>query len=166
MLLSLVPSFNSPRFSSPRSRPLLSLTRVAWTRRVPFLITICLSVLVLLVSLGGRPAAAETSVEDFDSIERFTLKNVSGMTVKVTNYGAIVTSIVVPDRDGNLADVAFGYDRVKDYMNAVDKPYFVLDRGDESGLALAARVCEPTTGRILEIMTEEPGIQFHPQLSR
>jgi len=46
------------------------------------------------------------------------------MTVKVTNYGAIITSIVVPDRDGKLADIVLGYDRVEDYMNAVDKPYF------------------------------------------
>lgn len=63
-------------------------------------------------------------VEDFDSIQLYTLTNSKGMQVKVTNYGAIVTSIVVPDRDGKLADVALGYDRVEDYINAVDKPYF------------------------------------------
>ncbi len=64
-----------------------------------------------------------TDVEDFDSIKLYTLKNKSGMTVKITNYGGIITSIVVPDRDGKLADVALGYNRVEDYMNAVDKPY-------------------------------------------
>lgn len=63
-------------------------------------------------------------VEDFDSIKLYTLKNDKGMTVKVTNYGAIITSIVVPDRDGKMADVALGYNRVEDYINAVDKPYF------------------------------------------
>ena len=46
------------------------------------------------------------------------------MTVRATNYGAIITSIIVPDRNGDLADVALGYDRVEDYINAVDKPYF------------------------------------------
>ncbi|MCL4104818.1 UNVERIFIED_CONTAM: hypothetical protein GTU68_034257 [Idotea baltica] len=46
------------------------------------------------------------------------------MTVKVTNYGAIITSLVVPDRDGKMADIALGYNRVEDYINAVDKPYF------------------------------------------
>lgn len=65
-----------------------------------------------------------SDVEDFDSIKLYTLKNENGMTVKVTNYGAIITSIVVPDRDGKLADVALGYNRVEDYINAVDKPYF------------------------------------------
>ena len=44
--------------------------------------------------------------------------------MKVTNYGAVITSIVVPDRSGKMADVALGYDRVEDYLNAVDKPYF------------------------------------------
>ena len=63
-------------------------------------------------------------VKDFDSIKLYTLENESGMTVRATNYGAIITSIMVPDRNGNLADIALGYDRVEDYINAVDKPYF------------------------------------------
>ncbi|WP_418202214.1 aldose epimerase family protein [Anaerohalosphaera lusitana] len=66
----------------------------------------------------------QAKVLDFDSIKLYELQNDAGMTVKITNYGAIVTSIVVPDRDGELADVALGYDRVEDYINAVDKPYF------------------------------------------
>lgn len=68
--------------------------------------------------------SATAQVEDFDSIQLYTLKNDHNMTVKVTNYGAIITSIVVPDRDGKMADVALGYNRVEDYINAVDKPYF------------------------------------------
>jgi aldose 1-epimerase len=62
--------------------------------------------------------------QDFGSINLYTLKNANGMTVQVTNYGAIITSIIVPDRDGKMADVALGYNRVEDYINAVDKPYF------------------------------------------
>ena len=67
---------------------------------------------------------ASAQVEDFDSIKLYTLSNRSGMSVKITNYGATVTSIIVPDREGNPGDVALGYDCVEDYMNAVDKPYF------------------------------------------
>ena len=37
---------------------------------------------------------------------------------------------------------------------------FVLDREDD-GLTLAARVVEPTTGRAMEVLTTEPGIQFY-----
>ena len=68
--------------------------------------------------------SAQITVSDFDSIQLYTLKNSAGMTVKVTNYGAIITSISVPDRNGGFADVALGYNQVSDYINAVDKPYF------------------------------------------
>ena len=76
-------------------------------------------VATVLMSVGSY-----AQVEDFDSIQLYTLKNKSGMTVKITNYGATVTSIIVPDRDGTMADVALGYNSVESYMNAVDKPYF------------------------------------------
>lgn len=80
----------------------------------------------LVVMCFGGPSHGQDQmqVEDFDTIQLYTLENASGAKVKITNYGAIVTSIVVPDRDGNLADVALGYDSVEKYINAVDKPYF------------------------------------------
>jgi aldose 1-epimerase len=74
------------------------------------------------VTLFASTALAQ--VTDFDSIKLYTLENDSGMTVRVTNYGAIITSIIVPDRNGKQADIALGYDQVEDYINAVDKPYF------------------------------------------
>ncbi|MBN2685928.1 MAG: galactose mutarotase [Pontiellaceae bacterium] len=60
----------------------------------------------------------------FSSIKQYTLTNENGMVVKLTNYGATITSIVVPDRDGKMADVALGYDTVEGYINAIDRPYF------------------------------------------
>ncbi len=82
-------------------------------------------IIVLLMSLFALSGQATAKrVEDFDSIQLYTLSNRKGMQVKVTNFGAIVTSIVVPDRDGKLGDIALGYDRVEGYINAVDKPYF------------------------------------------
>lgn len=84
---------------------------------------LCLSLLALF-TLGTKSSEAHVSVEDFDSIKLYTLKNEAGMTVKITNYGAIITSIIVPDRDGKMGDVALGYNRIEDYINAVDKPYF------------------------------------------
>jgi len=67
---------------------------------------------------------ASVKVDDFDSIQKYTLTNENGMVVKITNYGATITSIQVPDRDGTMADVALGYNDVSDYINAVDRPYF------------------------------------------
>ena len=85
--------------------------------------------LLLCVALFVTVAATETvcrgvEVETANDIQFFTLKNEKGMTVRVTNFGAIITSIVVPDRNGKMADVALGYNDIASYTNAVDKPYF------------------------------------------
>ena len=45
----------------------------------------------------------------------YTLKNDAGMTVTVTNYGGRITSILVPDRSGEMRDVVLGFDNVEDY---------------------------------------------------
>ncbi len=83
------------------------------------------SLVAMLLLFGAiQSASAQIQIDDFDSIKLYTLKNASGATIKVTNYGAIITSIIVPDRTGKMADVALGYNRVEDYINAVDKPYF------------------------------------------
>ena len=57
--------------------------------------------LAACVTLFASTAPAQ--VKDFDSIKLYTLENDSGMTVRVTNYGAIITSIIVPDRNGKLS---------------------------------------------------------------
>ncbi|KAL2523112.1 Galactose mutarotase-like superfamily protein [Forsythia ovata] len=38
-------------------------------------------------------------------------------SIKVTNYGARVVSVILPDKNGKLADVVLGYDTIKEYMN-------------------------------------------------
>ena len=38
---------------------------------------------------------------------------------------------------------------------------FVLDRAEGDSLQLAARVYEPTSGRVMEVSTTEPGVQFY-----
>lgn len=52
----------------------------------------------------------------------FTLTNDNGMKVKITNYGGIITSVFVPDKNGELGDVVLGFDNVSDYVK--DNPYF------------------------------------------
>jgi len=46
----------------------------------------------------------------------FTLKNKNGVAVKITNYGGIITSILVPDRNGIFVDIVLGFDSLKEYM--------------------------------------------------
>ncbi len=59
-----------------------------------------------------------------DSTEVFlyTLTNRSGISMKVTNYGGIITSLLVPDSKGNHADVVLGYDSLSGYL--AKTPYF------------------------------------------
>ena len=52
-----------------------------------------------------------------EEVYLFTLKNASGMVMQVTNYGAIITSLRTPDRNGNYADIVLGYDNLQDYLD-------------------------------------------------
>ncbi|MBN2162773.1 MAG: galactose mutarotase [Pontiellaceae bacterium] len=83
---------------------------------------------VALLILAGAVLAGCTTgnvkVSDFSSVKGYTLTNKNGMEVKITNYGATITSIIVPDREGNMADVALGYDSADQYVNALVRDYF------------------------------------------
>jgi aldose 1-epimerase len=46
---------------------------------------------------------------------RFELLGKGGLAVTVLDYGAVIQSIRVPDREGNVADVVLGYDDVDGY---------------------------------------------------
>jgi aldose 1-epimerase len=51
------------------------------------------------------------------AVDLFTLRNSNGMIVKITNYGGVVQSIWVPDRTGQLKNVALGFPKLSDYVN-------------------------------------------------
>jgi aldose 1-epimerase len=52
----------------------------------------------------------------------FTLRNAGGMVVTITDFGGIVTSLHVPDRDGAPANVVLGFDTLAPYLSK--SPYF------------------------------------------
>lgn len=52
----------------------------------------------------------------------YTLTSSCGIEARITNYGGIVTHLLVPDRGGNLADVVLGYDSLPEYI--AESPYF------------------------------------------
>src|SRR5690606_24236624 len=59
---------------------------------------------------------------DGTALELYTFRNASGMEVSVTNYGGIITSLKVPDRNGALGDVTLGYESIDGYLKS--SPYF------------------------------------------
>lgn len=50
-----------------------------------------------------------------------TLRNSRGMQVALTDYGARIVSIVVPDKKGNPTDVVLGFASIADYLGAKEK---------------------------------------------
>ncbi|KAJ0042554.1 hypothetical protein Pint_19277 [Pistacia integerrima] len=55
----------------------------------------------------------------FDSTKGVGLYEIKkgNLSVKLTNWGATIISVILPDKNGKLADVTLGYDSVKDYTN-------------------------------------------------
>lgn len=62
--------------------------------------------------------------EDFQKViqgkqtDLYFLRNSSGMEVAVTNYGGSLVAIMVPDRNGNYANVIQGHDNIDDCINS------------------------------------------------
>lgn len=54
-------------------------------------------------------------LSDGTTAQLFTLNNQLGTRIKITNFGAIITSIFTQDKNGQLADIVLGYDNVKSY---------------------------------------------------
>lgn len=55
------------------------------------------------------------TTRDGVEIYAYTLSNVNGMEARVINYGANLVNLIVPDKDGNKADVVLGFDKLEDY---------------------------------------------------
>ncbi|MCI6041355.1 MAG: galactose mutarotase [Clostridiales bacterium] len=53
---------------------------------------------------------------DGRQVTEYTMKNTLGASVSVIDFGGIVRSICVPDKDGALADVALGFDTLEGYL--------------------------------------------------
>ncbi len=51
-----------------------------------------------------------------EEVYLYTLKNKNGMEVKLTNYGAGIVNLLVPDKDGKIDDVVLGFDTLEEYF--------------------------------------------------
>jgi aldose 1-epimerase len=57
---------------------------------------------------------------DGREVYQYTLANKSGAILKVLNFGAEVTSLTVPDRNGKYEDVVLGYDSLQGYIHSTN----------------------------------------------
>jgi len=82
-----------------------------------------LSFVAVEAVVDAKPIQKATWGEvDGKLVDLYTLTNNNGLIAKVTNYGALVVELQVPDRDGRLGDVVLGYDKLADYLEKT--PYF------------------------------------------
>lgn len=97
------------------------------------------SLTVLSLALGlssaavaaGKPTLPASApfgkTPDGVPVEIYTLHNANGCEAKISTYGGTVTSLIVPDRDGKMADVVLGFDSVEGYTSPAflkNSPYF------------------------------------------
>jgi len=84
-----------------------------------------ISMITALTLHAAQPTINITSfgtLPDGRATQLYTLTNSQGAQVSITNYGGIITRIIVPDRQGRLDDIALGYDMVEKYV--AGSPYF------------------------------------------
>ncbi len=85
-----------------------------------------LLILVLLLCLTAITAQAQASVTketwgktaDGENIDLYTLQNANGVEARITNWGGILVSLKVPDRNGALGDIVLGFDNLEDYLKS------------------------------------------------
>jgi aldose 1-epimerase len=56
------------------------------------------------------------------TVSLVTMTNCKGLCAEVTNYGATLVAMRVPDRNAKLADITLGFDSIEPYIK--DCPYF------------------------------------------
>ena len=54
--------------------------------------------------------------EHGETVTQYVMTNHAGANVKMIDYGATITSLCVPDKDGTLADVVLGFDDMAGYL--------------------------------------------------
>jgi aldose 1-epimerase len=66
-------------------------------------------------------------LSDGGDVALFTITNHNNVSVKITNYGAIITSIEMPDKNGNAENIVCGFEKLETYLSEEylgNYPYF------------------------------------------
>lgn len=131
----------------PRAHPL-----------IPILSSLCL----LASAAPGARAAAGVERSAFGEaggkpVELYTLVNATGMKAKVITYGATLTELWVPDRNGKLGDVVLGFDSIDGYLGK--EPYFGATVGRVGNRI--AKGCFTLDGKAYRLATNDGPNHLH-----
>lgn len=94
---------------------------------------------------------------DGQDIFRYHLINKNNVELFVTNFGATVTNIITPDKNGGLADIALGYDDLDGYIN--DDYYMGGIVGRFANRIAGGRV--KLDGKFYQLTIKEGGFHHH-----
>ena len=89
-------------------------------RRIALLLLLLLATVVAADAQVTKESFGKTA--DGQQVDLYTLHNTRGAEAKITNYGAIVTSLKVADRNGKFDDVVLGFNDFDSYLK--NDPYF------------------------------------------
>jgi aldose 1-epimerase len=92
-----------------------------------------------------------------EPVECWTLCGAGGLVVEIINYGAIVTRLMAPDRNGRLADVVLGFDNLDAYI--ADRAYIGVVAGRVAGRITGA--CFELEGKAYELARNDPPNHLH-----
>ena len=70
---------------------------------------------------SGLSFADFDTVIDGKKVSLFRLTNRNGAEICITNYGGIVVSLMVPDRNGKMIDVVLGHSTIDGYLHSPEK---------------------------------------------
>ena len=90
------------------------------------LLSICILTLAFSACTNNKKTVELFPERNFDTIVDskkvaiYTIKNANGMAAQFTNYGARLVDLWVPDKNGKLKDVVWGFENIKGYLNAND----------------------------------------------
>ena len=73
-------------------------------------------------TVGSITQAPFGGIPDGPPVTIYTLRNDKGMEARILNYGGIVQSLEVPDKNGKFDDIVLGYDNIGGYLT--NSPYF------------------------------------------
>ncbi len=95
-------------------------------KKFTFTLTFC-----ALLMLGVSVLRAESSITkapwgnlpDGAEVTLYTIQNDAGMTMQVSDYGGLIVTLSVPDKNGKSEDVVLGFDSLEGYLQE-GVPYF------------------------------------------
>jgi aldose 1-epimerase len=86
-----------------------------------FLLVLAFSVVMAACTKKQAPVEHKLTMENWGTVDSmpvklYTLTNLNGMTIKITNYGGILTYVGVRDKNDSIGNVVLGFDNLDQYQ--------------------------------------------------